>query len=285
MHPDLLPRAALGAGKMTGLPALHLAGVYRRRVRASLERIWENVFDWEHLAHLHNDSFADCTLIESGHWGWRVALTPKGAASQIIEMRADRMTGHYTSSTIEGTGAGTEIRVALSPRDTDACEEVDVEVEFHISEKRPQRLAVIGASYVAAYARLWDEDEAMMQARERALARRRMPDFSVPPLDLGNALAVCAELPIAFDFGGAPFRLVDLDGKLVAHSTVCPHWLGPLDEAPLIGGQVRCPWHGYRFDVASGTCAAHPALNLGPAPKVSLIESRVVVAWSAGPGK
>lgn len=279
MHPDLLPRAALGAGTMTDLPALHLAGVYRRREKASLARIWENIFDWEHLAHLHNDSFADCTLIENGRWGWRVSLTPKGAASQTIEMRADRMTGHYTSSTIEGTGAGTEIRVALSPRDTD---DVDVEVEFHIPEERPQRLAVIGASYVAAYARLWDEDEAMMQARERALARRRMPDFSVPPLDLGETQAVRAALPLKFDFGGSPFRLVDLDGELVAHSTICPHWLGPLDEAPVIGGQVRYLWHGHCFDVASGACAAHPVLKLGPAPEVSLIEGRVVVAWPVG---
>jgi len=276
VHDALLPRAALDTGAMTDAPALHLAGIYRRRVNASLERIWENVFDWEHLAHLHDGSFADCALIDRGRWGWRVALTPNGAASQLIEMRADRANGRYTSTTIEGTGVGTEIRVALSPRDTG---QVDVTVEFHVPEERPARLAVIGNAYVAAYSRLWDEDEAMMNVREHALARRRSPDFSAPPLDLGEEQVVRAALPIAFDLGEAPFRLVDIDGELVAHSTICPHWLGPLDEAPVILGQVRCPWHGYRFDVASGACAAHPALKLAPAPEIALIDDRVVAAW------
>ena len=279
MHPDLLPRAALGAGAMTDAPALHLAGIYRRRVNASLERIWENVFDWEHLAHLHDSSFADCVLIDAGRWGWSVALTPKGAAVRLLEMRADRANGRYSSTTVEGTGAGTEIRVALSPVEPN---QVDVTVEFHLPEDHPERLAVIGASYVAAYSRLWDEDEAMIQARERALARRRTPNPSVSPHNLGAEQAVRAALPLVFDFGEAPFRLVDLDGELVAHSTVCPHWLGTLDEAPVIGCQVRCPWHGYRFDVASGACAAHPALKLGPAPEISLTEGRVVAAWPVG---
>lgn len=261
---------------MRDASALHLAGTYHRRVNASLERIWENVFDWEHLAHLHEGSFAECVLIDRGSWGWRVELTPKAAALQLIEMRADRAEGRYTSATIEGAGAGTEIRVALSPRDTN---QVDVTVEFHIPEERSERLAAIGEAYVAAYARLWDEDEAMMQARERALARRRTPDLGAPTLDLGEAQTVRAALPLAFKFGETPFRLVDLDGELVAHSTICPHWLGPLDEAPVILGQIRCPWHGYRFDVASGTCPAHPALKLAPAPEISLIDGRVVAAW------
>ena len=155
-------------------------------------------------------------------------------------------------------------------------------VEFHIPEKCPQRLAVIGDAYVAAYARLWDEDESMMQARERALARRRMPDFSVPPLDLGETQSVRAALPLKFDFGEVPFRLVDLDGELVAHSTICPHWLGPLDVAPVILSEVRCPWHGYLFDVASGACVAHAALKLSAAPEISLIDGRVVAAWPTG---
>lgn len=262
---------------MTEAAGLHLAGIYCRRVNAPLERIWENVFDWEHLAHLHDGSFADCALIDAGRWGWRVALTPTNAASQLIEMRADRANGRYTSTTVEGTGIGTEIRVALSPVNT---RQVDVAVEFYLPEECPERLAVIGDAYVATYAHLWDEDEAMMQARERALVRRQTPDFSVSPLDLGETQAVRAALPLAFDFGEAPFRLVDIHGQLVAHSVICPHWLGPLDEAPVIQGQVRCSWHGYRFDVASGVCDVHPALKLAPAPVISLIDGRVVATWS-----
>lgn len=47
-------------------------------------------------------------------------------------------------------------------------------------------------------------------------------------------------------FAGARFRIVELDGALVANAATCPHWSGPLDEAPVLDGCVRCPWHGYR---------------------------------------
>ena len=259
---------------MTAVPALHLAGTYRRRVNASLARIWENVFDWEHLAHLHSGSFAGCKLLDRGPWGWRVALTPLGCQAQELEMRADRARGRYTSTTIAGSGAGTEICVSLTPAATD---QVDVMVEFHLPESHPDRLAALGKAYSTVYAQLWDEDEAMMQARERALARSRTTHAAAPPVDLGEERAVRAALPVGFELGGAPFRLIDLDGELVAHSTVCPHWLGPLDTAPVVDGEVRCPWHGYRFSVATGRCRTHPELRIAPAPVVRIEAGRVVV--------
>lgn len=240
-----------------------------------MARIWENVFDWEHLAHLHDGSFAECALVDAGNWGWRVALTPRGAASQLLEMRADRLAGRYTSTTIEGSGAGSEIRVALTPV---AARLVDVAVEFHLPEARPDRLEALGQAYAAAYARLWDEDEAMMQARERMPEQRMTARRDTPPLDLGAAATARAMLPLAFEFGGAPFRLVELDGELVAHSTICPHWLGPLDDVPVAGGAIRCPWHGYVFDVVSGACRTHPASQLASAPRVALVDGRLVAA-------
>lgn len=256
--------------------ALRLAGTYRRRVNASLERIWENVFDWEHLAHLHDGSFSDCALVDSGAWGWQVDLTARGGAPQRIELRADRAAGRYVSTTLGGSGKGTEIRVALAPVEPKL---VDVTVEFHLPEARPDRLAALGAAYAAVYARLWDEDEVMMQQRERALARRKAPDRTALPVDLGDEPSVRARLPLQFELGGAMFRLVDHQGMLIAHSTVCPHWLGPLDGAVGADGSIRCPWHGYFFDVLSGRCRSHPLLKLAPAPQVRMAGGRVVVEW------
>lgn len=261
---------------MTEAPDLNLAGTYRRRVRASLARIWENVFDWEHLAHLHDGSFAECTLIDRGPWGWRVDLTPKGNPAQRIEMRADREGGRYGSTTLEGSGKGTEIRVALDPVERDL---VDVTVEFHLPETRPDRLAALGEIYAAAYARLWDEDEVMMQARERALARRTTPDRTAPPLDLGDERTVRAALPLQFELGGARFRLIGLDGALVAHAIACPHWLGPLDAVPVMDGTIRCPWHGYLFDVTTGKCRDHPALTLATPPDIRAVDGRAIAQW------
>lgn len=259
---------------MSDAPGLHLAAVYTREVAASLARIWENVFDWEHLAHLHDSSFAKCDLLDRGAWGWRVALVtssrPEGP--QVIEMRADRAAGRYVSTTLEGTGAGTEIRVALALRETEIT---GVTVEFHVPEGSLDRLAAIGAAYTAAYSRLWDEDEAMMQARERMLARRKVSNPALP-VDLGRVGEVRAALPVVFEFAGQPFRVVDVDGSLVAHSTTCPHWLGPLDDVPVDGGTIRCPWHGYRFDVLSGACLSHKAPPLARAPAIHLEDGRLV---------
>lgn len=253
---------------------LHLAGTYRRLVRASPARVWENVFDWEHLAHLHDGSFGACELLARGAWGWRVRLTLAGREEpQVIELRADRAAGHYASTTLEGTGAGTEIRVVLAQR---AAHETDVVVKFWVPEARPERLGPIGAAYAQAYARLWDEDEAMMRARERMLGECRPRGPLEGSVDFGPAEDVRAALPLPFELSGRAFRLVEVNGALLAHSTVCPHWLGPLDDAPVADGAVRCPWHGWRFDVATGACLGREGPSLAEAPEVVVIDGRVL---------
>ena len=44
---------------------------YQRTIYAPLERVWENVLDWEHLPHLHASSFNYIELDDGGEWGWR----------------------------------------------------------------------------------------------------------------------------------------------------------------------------------------------------------------------
>lgn len=59
----------------------------------------------------------------------------------------------------------------------------------------------------------------------------------------------------AFDVGGreiAVFR--SRDGKVFAVEGRCPHKGGPLADGMLIGEQVVCPLHAYRFDGTSGAC-------------------------------
>jgi nitrite reductase/ring-hydroxylating ferredoxin subunit len=54
------------------------------------------------------------------------------------------------------------------------------------------------------------------------------------------------------------------DGALVAHGTICPHWLGPLEDAVPQNGRLRCPWHGYLFDVRTGTSVDGRGYRLAP---------------------
>ena len=43
-----------------------------------------------------------------------------------------------------------------------------------------------------------------------------------------------------------------VQGELVAFSTICPHAAADLSKGRLRRGQIKCPDHGYRFDVVSG---------------------------------
>lgn len=42
-----------------------------------------------------------------------------------------------------------------------------------------------------------------------------------------------------------------------AMSDVCRHWGGPMSEGPVQGEFAVCPWHGWRYDVRTGT-TDHP---------------------------
>ena len=251
-----------------------LAGTFRRRVRASLERIWENVLDWEHLPALHASSFAAVELVDLTSEGWRIRLVPQpgdAAAAQFLRLTVDRAGHRYVVETEAGPAASSEIRVQLEPL---GVHDTKVVVDYWVPVRDPVRRARIGAGFVAAYERLWDEDETMMRAREAALST---PDNGPAPsrLALGAVAAVAPGL--VFAFGRDRFRLVELDGILIAYGVTCPHWLGPLDAVPVVDGCVRCPWRGYTFDVATGRSADGRGLRLARAPSIA-IEGGIVIA-------
>lgn len=259
-------------------PGLHLAGQYDRIVAAGLARVWENVLDWEHLPALHAGQFHSISLLDSGPSGWlaRVVNQPGDAVrAQVIQVTIDREAGVYCSATVEGPGAGSEIWTTLTPI---AADSTAVSVAFHVPEPRPARLVTIGHRYAEIYARLWDEDEAMMVERDRALAaRRNRPRDRAEPLDLGSVDSVRAALPMVVEYGGERFRIIQLDGELVVHAATCPHWLGPLDVAEVINGCITCPWHGYRFDVSSGASLDGRDLSLPTPPRIGLQGGRVIL--------
>lgn len=251
-------------------PALTLAGEYRREVGASVARIWENVFDWEHLPALHAQDFAGVELLDLDREGWRVSLTSRGAAEpQVLKLSADRARKVYVVRTESGPGAGAEIRTGLTALDP---QRTVVHVRFHLPVTEPGRAERAGRRLAAAYARLWAEDEAMMQRREAlSRGRVRVPDGV---LDLGAVELVRTRAPFTLEWQGARVRMAEFEGALVAFSAVCPHWLGPLDETPVESGCVRCPWHGYRFDVRTGESADGRPLRLAPLFEVIVREGR-----------
>jgi nitrite reductase/ring-hydroxylating ferredoxin subunit len=239
------------------------------------------VFDWEHLPALHEQDFHRVELLDSGRWGWRVRLVNQpGDASraQVLEMRSDKRARQYIVSTLEGPGKGTKISTALAPR---SAHRTKVNVEFFVPDS-VSNSAAVGARYVEVYTRLWDQDEAMMMRREQVLSARRRRRRPVPKRKIVGALAdVRASLPLLVPFGSETFRIVELDGELVAHAVICPHWLGPLDETAIIDGCIRCPWHGYRFDVRTGANRDGHGMSLPRPPRVIIDDGRVSLKRAA----
>jgi nitrite reductase/ring-hydroxylating ferredoxin subunit len=255
--------------------ALARVGVYRREVAASLERIWENVLDWEHLPWLHRESFSriECLHEDADGWRARVGLAQgdsagpadsAGAAPEILlELALERPALRYVARTLEGPGSGTEIWTRLIPL---APQRTRIEVEFLLPGIPRERRDALGRAYVRLYTLLWDQDESMMRQREAQLARRAPP--ATASLALGPLASLRARLPLRIELGGREFRLLELDGELVAHATQCPHRLGPLAEAQVEDGCLRCPWHGHRFDVRTGASADGRRLRLASAPRI-----------------
>ncbi len=56
----------------------------------------------------------------------------------------------------------------------------------------------------------------------------------------------------ALAVGEKQAAVVRLDGELHALDGRCPHQGGPLGEGNLCEGALRCPWHGYDFDLKTG---------------------------------
>jgi nitrite reductase/ring-hydroxylating ferredoxin subunit len=251
----------LDAMRIDGLTQV---ATYRRSVAASEERVWENVHDWAHLPWLHSGSFRGIELVDSGDWGWRVNLDlPGDRQPNLLELVIDASRSRYVARTLEGVGKGTEIWTTVTPVD---AAKTEIEVEFHLPGVTPKSADKLGEMFTTLYTRLWDEDEQMMRLRSERL---RKPAAASEPLPLGSEAEVRERVPLDVEFAGRPVRVDAVDGALRVYSTVCPHWLGPL-QAAQADGELICPWHGYRFDVRSGRSCDGNRLRLLPAPRLEI---------------
>jgi nitrite reductase/ring-hydroxylating ferredoxin subunit len=265
-----------------------VVAVYERRIRASVDRIWENVLDWEHLPHLHSQAFERIELLESSRDHWRASLVLGGMTSgqsSEVEVRLARSAFCYVTRTVAGAGAGTEIEtwlVAIDERNT------DIRVEFRVPDLPEEAREPVGAFYLALYGELWDQDEQMMIERQAFLDARRLqpPDGAhdgalAAGVELGGLEALRSRLPLDLDVGGQRLRVDEVDGALRVWSRVCPHMGRLLDQAVVRGGCIECPWHGYRFDVATGRRVGGDSPHMRALPELRIEDGLVRLTWSS----
>ena len=262
-------------------------GTYRRELPVSVERLYENAIDWEHLPYLHRSSFARIECLEAGGWGFRARVWPQPYDERgefTIQLKLDRDCRRWITSTLEGPGRGSEIWTHAFPV---GDRETHIVVDFFVPGISGERAPEIASYYKTLYAKLYDEDVSMMTGRQTQLdsIKNRARAEAQPRRVLGSLEYVRLRLPMTIEERGRRFRIVEHGGKLIAHATVCPHTLGPLGTTTVTTGIIECPWHGYRFDIATGKCVSGHQCNLAPAPNiiVDAQSSDVIVEWNSDP--
>ncbi|MDP6376200.1 MAG: Rieske (2Fe-2S) protein [Pseudomonadales bacterium] len=255
------------SGPYPGSAIAHV-GTYRRVFPVTLERMYENVLDWEHLPYVHASSFTSIRCLDYGAWGWRAEMTNPGGQTLLIELRLDIELRRWITRNLEGPARGAEIwthAFEIGP------ERVDINVDFFVPDVPAEARAKVGQAYARAYETLYDGDVPMMVQRARQLNRR------IEPLRAGDiVIGRSDELRERLDRGealiaqhsGREFRIARIDNGWVAFPALCPHLLGPLDAAPIENGKVHCPWHGYEFDLASGECVSGSSCRFIRRPEV-----------------
>ena len=257
-------------------------GSYLRRLPVSLDRMYENTLDWQHLPHLHRSSFCSIELEAAGAWGWRASVASgdgKVAANSLIELQLDRYARRWITRNLDGPHVGAEIWThvfVVSER------VLDIVVDFFVPDVPPVAKDKVGHAYARFYERLFDEDVEMMTERQRQLDQR------LDGVDESQVIEVdaAASLPQGVTLSGRQFVLNKLDNAesngsnpWVIYPAQCPHQLGPLENAALIDGLVRCPWHGYEFDVRTGACVSGSHCQFGRMPKITERKGRVQLRW------
>ncbi len=214
-----------------------------RQVAASMERIYENVRDWEHLPHLHQSSFVAIELIEENHFGFKAYLTSTARPDRrdLVEVFIEADRNRYWNVTSHAGQALAEVHVQLTPLDARITR---IDLTFHLRAAQAQ----FGPAFAKNYDHLWDEDEAMMITRQHFLDSRGQHERMVI---LGPITEVQARLPFTQALGGRDYHLFEgADGTVQIFDATCPHFGGPVERVS--DREVRCPWHGYRFDLVTG---------------------------------
>lgn len=60
---------------------------------------------------------------------------------------------------------------------------------------------------------------------------------------------------LLFRHHGLEIALFRIQEEIYAMDAVCPHAGGPLAQGAVYGEEVMCPWHGWEFNVKTGSCS------------------------------
>ncbi len=97
------------------------------------------------------------------------------------------------------------------------------------------------------------------------------------PIELDPATQLAESTPTRVRFGSELLVLVRQGETIHALHERCAHAGGPLSKGTIVDGCLQCPWHGSRFELATGHVRRGPSVYDQPRYEVRLGES----GWEA----
>lgn len=280
IHSDFRAIATADAPAQEAFDHLFSLGEDRHEVPVVMERIVENLMDWEHFPYIHPENFASTELLEDGPGWYRVRLrltgTDKLAQILVVLYAARHDHGRWSIIVEEGPQAGHHTYTVASE-----CGEGSIATHVTFYAPTPPRNEVVRKAMLRVFRQQYDlfyaQDTVMMTERQRALKRVAAQTHEpAPGVPLGTVEEVVQRAPFGVLVGGHRFWIRHHEGVLESLPADCPHLLGPLPcPGPDDGSTVVCPWHGYTFDVHEGRSNDGRALRLRAPPQVIVADGLV----------
>lgn len=88
------------------------------------------------------------------------------------------------------------------------------------------------------------------------------------PLEVGE---IAEGSPVRARVGAQALVLIRSGETIHALHDLCAHAGGPLSEGTIVAGCIECPWHGSRFEIATGRRARGPTVYDQPAYEVRAV--------------
>jgi nitrite reductase/ring-hydroxylating ferredoxin subunit len=237
---------------------------YTKIVAYPLDVTLSQYFDYEHIPHVHPLTLGEYRLVErDGNltvydqvWpaGWfggrattRVRHVFEPPSSMSFEFVAGRYRGVIVRTKLEAHPEGTLVREAY---------------EIPLLPSWGWLAALIRPPVMRLVERIWKED---LDVQVCMGGWPGIPGPGAPPAPsaaraapvAGQRVAGAARdcqpgAPHACTIGDREVVVVAVAGGYRAVSARCPHTGGPLALGRVDNGTIVCPWHGARFDLASG---------------------------------
>lgn len=249
--------------------------------------ILEQYFDFEHVACVHPQTLGEYVLVENA--GTRLIYDQLWPADRRGRRATSRIVQTYTPPGVidfrfmSGKHQGTEVHSQLEPH----ANGTRLTETYRIPSLPDWKVLrwLITPLVMRLVNRIWDEDldvgvciggwpgvPDQPSRVESEQWRRSLPDGTYR-LGSAEAFPVGAQRVVKLS-AGQVLIVRTPDGFRATH-TLCPHAGGPLQAHD--GDCLRCPWHGARFDMATGAAVAGPTRLPVPVYQVRIVDGTLML--------